>query len=221
MATSKPKASTPAVKKTAAVRKAPTGPKTTTQPPKKAAPAKGPVKKAAAKKAAVTKTAAARKATTTPAKKAAAKKGTPKAVKKTTRLKAVVPPLKTPKPKAAPETAQGSFERLADSSKAFVAQVGATSSVLAHEAVETVTAASKAARSKAQDSIQRTREFVRNHPGEAAGLAATGLTVAGALLGRNKVGSLVKAAAAAGLTAKASTVVSKASKALKDLRKKS
>lgn len=193
MATSKPKATTPAVKKAAAVRKAPTGPKTTTQPPKKA---------------------------TTPAKKAAAKKGTSKAVKKTTRLKAVVPPLKTAKPKAAPETAQGSFERLADSSKAFVAQVGATSSVLAHEAVETVTAASKAARSKAQDSIQRTREFVRNHPGEAAGLAATGLTVAGALLGRNKVGSLVKAAAAAGLTAKASTVVSKASKALKDFRKK-
>lgn len=179
--------------------------KTTKQPAKKATTA---TKKAAKKTTA--------KATKAPAKKATAAKKVTKAVKKTT---AARKPVEVKARKVA-SSSNGSFGRLADSAKAFASQAVSTAGVLTHEVAQTATSLGSAAKTKAQSSVTRSKDFIRNHPGEAAGLAAAGLTVAAAVLGRKRVGSLAKAAAVTGLASKATQVAGKAGKLLKDVRSK-
>ena len=176
-------------------------------------------KQPAKKTTSATKTAAKKttaRATKAPAKKVA-KKTTAKAAKKTATVRK---PVEVKARKATAATKPGSFGRLADSAKALASQAVSTAGALTHEVAQTATSLGSAAKTKAQSSVTRSKDFIRNHPGEAAGLAAAGLTVAAAVLGRKRVGSLAKAAAVTGLASKATQVAGKAGKLLKDVRSK-
>lgn len=153
--------------------------------------------KTAAKKA-TKKAAPAKKA---PAKKAAAKKATKKAAPAAKRVTREIPAKRAAKP-----AGNGSFQRLADSASSFTAQVGKTAGAFAHTATDGASHLASQARDKAKSSVSKTRQFIKDHPGEAAALATAGLTVAAAVLGRKRVGGLAKAAAAAGLASKANDI---------------
>lgn len=181
-------------------------------------------KQPAKKTTSATKTAAKKttaRATKVPAKKAAkkatAKKATAKVAKKTATVRK---PVEVKARKSTAPAKPGSFGRLADSAKAFASQAVSTAGALTNEVAQTATSLGSAAKTKAQSSVTRSKDFIRNRPGEAAGLAAAGLTVAAAVLGRKRVGSLAKAAAVTGLAAKATQVAGKAGKLLKDVRSK-
>lgn len=179
-------------------------------------------KKTAATKKAVTKKTAAKK-TAAPAKKATSKKTAAKATAKkaaTKKATSARKPVEVKARKATAGTTPGGFGRLADSAKAFASQAVSTAGVLGHEVAHTATTLGTAAKTKAQNSVTRSKDFIRNHPGEAVGLATAGLTVAAAVLGRKRVGSLAKAAAVTGLASKATQVASKAGKLLKNARSK-
>lgn len=65
------------------------------------------------------------------------------------------------------------------------------------------------AKAKAQDLTARSKTFVSEHPAEAAGLAVAGLTVLGALLGRRRLGPVVKGLASTAVVAKLGEVLAK------------
>ena len=199
----------------------------TATPATKKATTKTAAKKAATKTAAkkavkkVTKTASAKKPApaktatkkATVAKKAATKKT---AAKKTTER---VIPIEVKATKASTQ-AKGSVERLTDNAGDFVAQVGRTASTLAHEAGETATTLGRAAYAKAEASVQRGRDYIANNPGKVATLTTTGVALAGALLGRNKLKGVAKVAAAAVVASQTQTLKKKAGSLLKSAGKK-
>lgn len=182
---------------------APTG----TTPAKKAAKT---ARKAPAKKATATKTPA-RKATSKTASKTASKAP----ARKTTARK-------RPTEVKARRADAGALQRLTDSAQAFAGQAGRTASSLSQDVAETAGQLGRTAARKAQRSFDRSREFIRNHPKEAAGLAAAGLTVAAAVLTRRGLGGAAKTVVATGLAAKAASLgtqaAGKAGTVLKDLR---
>lgn len=193
----------------------------TKQPATKTASAKpAPVaKKTAAKTSSATKKAPAKKSVTkTATKKTAIKKVAKSATKKAVAARKPVE-VKALKSTKAP-AAESSLGRLKTSAKAFAAQAASTASVLSKEVTQTAAALGTTAKDKAQKSVARSKEFINQHPNEAAGLAAAGLTVAASVLGRKGAGKLVKAAVATGLATKATKVVGKASKLLNDIRSK-
>ena len=86
---------------------------------------------------------------------------------------------------------------------------GKTTQVHARRVSHSAGALATRAKTKAQDLTARSKTFVREHPAEAAGLAVAGLTVLGALLGRRRLGPVVKGLASTAVVAKLGEVLAK------------
>lgn len=138
-----------------------------TAPTKKSTARKAPAKKAAAKKSAVKKA-----ATKKVAKKTSATKS---AVKKATRQVA-----------AQKRATSASFSRLADDASGFASQVGTTAQSMA-----------KSASAKAGSAFNSARQYVQDHPAQAAAIASASIAAVGALATRKKWPAIARTAALA------------------------
>jgi len=188
-------------------------PKTTAKKTVTKTVAKKTVKKTAVKKAVKKAPAKKTAATKAPAKKASATKKT--AAKKTTGRAAPAQGPVEVKATSHRQAAKGTFERLSDSTTDFFSQVGRTASTVAHEAGETASAYVDVAITKASETTQRTKDYIKDHPGAVATAVTTTVAVAGALMGRHKIRNLAKVATAAVVASQTKSIGQKAGALLK------
>ena len=86
---------------------------------------------------------------------------------------------------------------------------GKTTQVQARRVTHSAGALATSAKTKAADLTERGKTFLRERPAEAAGLTVAGLTVLGALLGRRRLGPVVKGLASTAVVAKIGEVLAK------------
>lgn len=104
------------------------------------------------------------------------------------------------------------MRRVTGKAQALASEVARGTTVLAKEGVHVAGELATTAKTKVQRLTQKGKRFINEHPGGAAGLAAAGLAVVAAALGRKKLGPAVKRAATAVMATKASGAVRRLAK---------
>lgn len=115
------------------------------------------------------------------------------------------------------QRAGGAVDRLVGSARELGKQAGRTAGTLAAEGADRASRLGAKAQQTAGGLLRRGRKFVQDHPAETAGLAAAGLTLAAAALGRRRIGSRAGAEVASVVAQKASGMATRTGEALKGL----
>lgn len=170
---------------------------------RKRATKKAATKKSATKRA-TKKSAAGEKTNTTTTKKAATKKVAPKKTATRTSPKEIVP-------------RQGDVKQIVGKVQTFAGNAAHSTGELAREGLHSAGVLAGQAKTKVKRLTESSKRFIKEHPTEAAGIAAAGLTVVAAALGRK---AILPAAKGAAKGVAGAALLAKATKAVKGLTKR-